>query len=327
MSHSGAQLHRVNSDRESQLVRRAEAQHGVFSGVDLAELQLLPRWRDNRLAQGRIVQVRHGAYRFAGTPLAWRGELLAAVWAGGPRGRASHRSSAALLGLTGGRTGIVEITCPRWRRARHDNLVVHETEAFDTVDTTVVDCIPSTTTARTLLDLGAVLSSSAVEYALDHALRQRMVTRTDLRCLLDRVGARGRNGAGVLRRLIEDRVPGRAAESVAERQMVRMLVANGLPHPVLQHEVRHEGRFVARVDAAYPQWMTVIEYESFAFHTGDAAHVRDNRRINELRRAGWSYVPVTRADITTGCIAVAATIRSIRDGIAPPVSASQTTRS
>jgi hypothetical protein len=57
-----------------------------------------------------------------------------------------------------------EITCPRWRRARHDGLVVHETKAFDPVDAMVIDGIPVTTPQRTLLDLGAVSHESIVRW-------------------------------------------------------------------------------------------------------------------------------------------------------------------
>jgi len=299
--------------RERALARRAEEQHGVFTMQQVREHGLPGDWRRNRLADGRIVLVRDLAYRFAGTPLDWRGELLAAVWAGGPRGRASHRSAAALLGLTGGRTDLVEVTCPRWKRARHEDLVIHETKAFHPVDTATVDGVPCTTCARTLLDLGAVLSSNQVEYALDHALRKRLVTVVELERVLRRVGRRGRDGVGVLRAILEAHTPGKAAESPPERRMVRMLMACGLPRPVLQHEIRHRGAFVARVDAAYPQWRIAVEYDSYEYHDGDLAITRDNDRRNLLRRVGWEQVAVRKANLARGCIDTAATIRAIRE--------------
>ncbi|HEX5587783.1 MAG TPA: hypothetical protein VFZ17_10770 [Acidimicrobiia bacterium] len=304
----------MSKDLERELAERAVRQHGIFTLADVRQVGLAPSWHRNRLVAGRIVVVRDLAYRFAGAPLDWRGEVLAAAWAGGSRGRASHRSSAALFGLKGGCTDTIEITCKRWRRARYDDLVIHETKAFDPVDATEVDGIPCTTVARTLLDLGAVLSSAQVEYALDDALRRNLVTLDELRALLRRVGRRGRNGTGVMRKLLETRTPGRPAESVPERRMVRMLARLGLPEPILQCEVWHEGRFVARVDAAYPQWQIAIEYESYEFH-GTAAVDRDAARTNALRRAGWSYVPVTNADVKAGCVDVAATIRAIRDDL------------
>jgi hypothetical protein len=162
-----------------------------------------------------------------------------------------------------------------------------------------------------LLDLGAVVPGAVVEMALDDALRKGLVTLDELQILLRRLGRRGRNGAGVLRGILATRAPGPAAESRQERRMVQMLIRQGLPAPVLQHEIRDGGRFVARVDAAYPEWKIAVEYESYEHHTGKAALVRDTTRRNAITRAGWSYVGVTAADIQQGGWTVCKTIRSI----------------
>jgi hypothetical protein len=51
--------------------------------------------------------------------------------------------------------------------------------------------------------------------------------------------------------------------------------------------VRHNGRFVARVDAALPQQRISFEYQSYQWHTRKAALVRDTRRRNSLLAIGW----------------------------------------
>ncbi len=170
---------------------------------------------------------------------------------------------------------------------------------------------PSPLAPRTLLDLGGVVRPHVVEMALDDALRKGLVTLVELQLQQRRLGRRGRNGAGVLRTILDERAPGAAAESRQERRMVQMLVRNGLPTPVLQHEVRVNGSFVARVDAAYPEWRIAIEYESYEHHTGKAALERDTTRRQQLRRAGWDCVGVTAADLRNGATSVCATIRLI----------------
>src|SRR5438093_3310634 len=95
----------------------AEAHHGVFSFRHLQELGVTRGERDQRLESGRWLVSHDRVYRLAGAPTSWRGNLLAAVWAGGTRAVASHRSAAALYEIPGAREDIVEITCPRWRRA------------------------------------------------------------------------------------------------------------------------------------------------------------------------------------------------------------------
>ena len=43
---------------------------------------------------------------------------------------------------------------------------------------------------------------------------------------------------------------------------VQVIREHGLPDPVTQHTILDRGRFVARVDAAYPELQIALEYES-----------------------------------------------------------------
>ena len=70
--------------------------------------------------------------------------------------------------------------------------------------------------------------------------------------------------------------------------------------PEFQYEIWHDGRFIARVDAAYPEHKIAIEYDSYEHHTGKLAHVRDNDRRNLLSRIDWRTVSFTAADIQRG---------------------------
>ena len=131
---------RIDSDR--MIAAIAAEQHGVFT-LDQAKACGLTRNEiARRIAAGRWIHHYERAYSIAGAPLSWRGRLLAACCAGGTRAVASHRSAAALWGLAGGRRDILEITCPRWRRARHGGLIVHEATMLPTCDLTTIDSIP-----------------------------------------------------------------------------------------------------------------------------------------------------------------------------------------
>jgi hypothetical protein len=170
---------------EAQLARFAERHHGVFNSGHAALVGMTHQQMKDRVQAGLWDVLLHATYRTAGAPITWKGWLLAACWAGGFRAVASHRSAAALHGLAGGRTDIAEITCPRWRRARHPGVQVHETKALDAIDITVVDGIPVTTPERTLLDLGAVGSPLVVRMAFDKARNTGLVTtsRPRRRCV------------------------------------------------------------------------------------------------------------------------------------------------
>ena len=302
----------MGTPADDRLRQKSERTFGVFSraharlaGLSIAQIR-------DRLADGRWHVVHRGVFRVAGAPLPWQGAVLAACWAGGFRAAASHRSAAALWDLPGGRQDLVEITCPRWRRAQHDRLIVHETTRLEWLDLTQCAGVPVTTPERTLLDLGAVCSPRVVDMAIDAALRKDLTDARVLAAVLGRVGRRGRNGTATLRRLLAERVPeNRKAESPAETRLGQVLRAHGLPEPVLQHEIWDGPRFVARVDAAYPQWRIAIEYESYQEHTGKAALVRDNARRNEIVALRWNPVGATAQDLAEGGHRLCAAIRRI----------------
>jgi hypothetical protein len=300
------------SDRT--IAELASAQHGVFGLAQLHELEATEREIRFRLDCGRWTRVYECAYAVAGVPLTWQGLLLAACFARSERGVASHRSAAALHDLPGGARDLVEIACPRWRRARHDGLVVHESEALDADLCTTVDNIPVTCVELTLLMLGAVYSPLTVEMALDVALRRDLVTYESMRAVLKRVGRRGRNGAGVLRTILDERVPELAVpESPMETKLLRLLRDLGLPAPVPQFHVWVGGRFYGRLDAAYPDEKVGLEYQSYERHAGKLAVDNDNARRRRFKAIDWDIVEVTGADFRDRGLLLAPTLwRALR---------------
>ncbi len=87
-------------------------------------------------------------------------------------------------------------------------------------------------------------------------------------------------------------------ESVAEMRFVRRLVANGLPEPVLQHEVHDAaGRFVARLDLAYPEPRVGLEMNGFRWHATPVGYARDQERLRRLAALDWLVLPATPFDL------------------------------
>jgi hypothetical protein len=97
-----------------------------------------------------------------------------------------------------------------------------------------------------------------------------------------------------------------------ETLMLQVIRRNGLPEPVTQFEIRRAGRFVARVDAAYPQWHIAIEYDSYRHHTGRKAIDRDIDRRNRIAAAGWLPIAATAEDLRAGGPVLCAAIRGSR---------------
>ena len=86
------------------------------------------------------------------------------------------------------------------------------------------------------------------------------------------------------------------AESPPESRLRLLLARAGLP-AVPQFVVRDaDGRFVARVDLAYPELCLAVEYDG-AWHAEDGQFARDRQRLNRLVAAGWVVLHVTAADL------------------------------
>jgi hypothetical protein len=225
--------------------------------------------------------------------------------------------------MPGRSTAHIEITCPRWRRARHDGLLVHESLAFDERDCELIDGIPTTSVPRTLFDLSSVVRSSVVDLAVENALRRDLISKDELEATLLRLARRGRPGTQVFRRAVELHCADRAlTESEAELRLLRMIEAHGFPTPVPQYEIRNkDGRLVARVDFAYPDLKIAIEYDSYAHHTGTDAHDRDGARRNAIVGLEWKPITATPADLRNGGNRLASELRRVRaqqTGVARP---------
>jgi very-short-patch-repair endonuclease len=258
-----------------------------------------------------MVELSPGVFRIGGAPETWRGNLLASCWAGGERTVVSHRAAAALWDLPGGRE-VVEITCPRWQRTqKHGHLVVHETRLLTSADVTVRGAIPCTTVERTIFDLAGVAGSGTVDLAIDSALRRELTTVSALVGIGDRVAKRGRGGSARFRAALAQRDPDQVLpESEPERLLAAALVRRGLPRPVHQFVVRNVmGAFIARVDVAYPDDRIIVEYESYAHHTGKVALARDGARRNAMVGSGYTVITATAEDLRDGAGRVADAVR------------------
>lgn len=282
-------------DLDRSIAAIAARQHGLVTGIQLASFGASPAARRTRLEAGRLCKVGEGVYRVGGAPVTWESDVLAAVLAGGPGAVASHRTAGALWGLDGCRRGKPEVTVPLGRRYRPGGVRTHRSTDLHLVTPTRRVGIPTTPVARTLLDLGAVVTGGRVHVALDHARRRGL---TDWDALLDTLVAharRGRRGVGPLRAILdahfgEVQVTG----SRFERLVAIRLRQAGLPPPALQHEVVWAGRSY-RIDLAYPRERVAIELDG-SIHLRRDVWEADHERQNALVLAGWMVLRFTWRD-------------------------------
>ena len=276
------------------VTRLAARQYSLAHRNQLLDLGMTPRQIQARVEAGWLVPMHRAVYRLAGGRSSAEQDLLAACLSAGQGAVASHSSAGALWRLRGIEAAATEITVAGGRHCRMAGVVTHRTDALEAVDTSRRLAIPVTTPARTLLDLGAVLPALVVESALEDALMRRLVTFELLTRTLERLGGPGRNGAGVLRALVEERDPATApTQSVLEDRLFRLLRRAGLPEPVRQYEVAG-----VRLDGAYPHRRLGLEADSRIWHGGRLDVQRNSDKANLLLAHGWRVLHFTWFDLT-----------------------------
>ena len=99
-------------------------------------------------------------------------------------------------------------------------------------------------------------------------------------------------------------------ESPKETETRLLIRGAGLAEPIVQYEVRADGRFVARVDLAYPELKIAIEYEGDGHRTDKQQWRTDIRRQRDLEEQGWIVIRLTQADLDDGGATLLARLRS-----------------
>jgi very-short-patch-repair endonuclease len=280
---------------DAQVAERARRQHGLVTFAQLAELGVTEKMRRRRITSGQWTKTGRSVVRIAGTTVTWESELMASVLAAGDGAMASHRSAAVLWNLEGFRKGKPELVVPHEQRYRGSGARVHRSTDLDRVSAVVRNGIPATPPARTLLDLGAVVSPARVHVAIDDARRRELADWDDLLAILVAHARRGRDGVGTLRSILDEHFGEVAVtESGFERLVVAALLESGLPRPVLQHTVTMVGH-TYRLDLAYPERRLGIELDG-GTHLRREVWENDHVRQNAFILAGWTLLRFTWRD-------------------------------
>jgi hypothetical protein len=257
----------------------AERQHGVIARRQLSAIGAGRGAIDHRVWSGRLRPIHRGVYGVGHRVLSPEGHWMAAVLATGPGAVLSHRSAAALWALRPTARARVEITT---ERALHARPGVHTHRAVLAPDEiTTHNGIPTTTPARTLLDLAAVLPRQAVQTAVNEAEVLRLADATALHDLK----VRHPRHRGISR--LHDLQPA-PTRSELEARFVAFLDDAVLPRPNVNTLIEE-----LEVDFAWPEHRLIAELDGFAFHATRRAFERDRARDRRLQAYGWRVVRIT----------------------------------
>jgi very-short-patch-repair endonuclease len=264
-------MRREVSTPDAEAARIAANQHGYITRSQLLHAGLTARAIDRRLASRRLVRVYRGVYAVGHIPPSPYARAMAAVLACGPGAVLSHRSAAALWGLIRW-PATLEVTAPTDHRVPG----VHTHRSRRLHDATIHYGIPTTTPARTLLDLAKILDPASLTRAVNDARLRHLLSRDDL-------------DPAVTRRLTS--TPTRApTRSVFEDAFLAFLDRHNLPRPEVNQRVAGY-----EVDMLWRTQRLVAELDGRAYHD-DFEH--DRERDADLLAAGLRVVRVTWRRLT-----------------------------
>lgn len=254
----------------------------------------MDRQRLRRLVStGHLAFITPRVLRIGGSAASPWQTVMAGVLDVGHDALASHRTAAALWGVTGIRAEPVHVTLTRILRRRDPAAAtIHHLTRIPDDQRTSLHEIPVTAPPLTILLTCGTHGPHLAARVLDHLLADRLVTVAEVWDLVDRMSQRGRNGLVDLRKILEDRSDeAMPPQSNNERRFETIARRAGITTLERQVEVR-VASWVGRVDYRDTQLPLVVEIHSERFHTTSAHRRADAERISMLRQAGYEVVIV-----------------------------------
>ena len=245
-----------------------------------------------RVRNGTLVTRYPGVYSIAPPRSDPPALIAAAVLAGGPAAVASHASAAWLWGFVPHYEPPPQISLPTGdRRPRH--IDTHRCPSLAPRDLTRQHGVPTTTPARTVLDLAPRLTHKQLTRLVND---QRRDGRLRLAALDDLIARNPLHpGTKLLRPFIDN--PRNPTDSPFEDDFLTFVTKYGLPMP--QTNVWLHGR---NVDAYFPEAGLIIELDGRDFHNDQDAFRDDRERDTENLKHGLTTIRMTtdRLKLTPG---------------------------
>jgi len=251
-----------------------------------------------RLASGHWSEPLPGVIDLGSHQKSSRRELQGLLLAAGPSSWVSHDSAAHLH-------GFLDIPEPR----SPDVLVVrgghtwvggvhlHTTKAIEPDEVATRRGLRCTAPARTLLDIASGTAVDQLEHLAADLARKDLKTLKHLGVLLHRY----RFTSGRRRLLtVLSRLPEEVARLASPLEVLGVAAMRraGAPPPKLQYRVLDAGgSVIKRVDAAWPDAWTVLEFDGAAYHDTSAARGHDEEVRARMRALGWTVEVLRRHDL------------------------------
>lgn len=272
---------------ESELLGLAATQGGVVTRAQALEFGHTRHTIDRMLRSARWGRVAKGVYRLI--PPVDRDDLLSGAVATLPDAVVSYASAARLLGVGGLPDLGPSVTVAGTTTHRFDGVVVHRAAVGVPADhRTLAGRLPTTTVARTLVDLAGVVFPTVWQDVMQSAVVHGRTSLSDVRSVAELVCGKGRPGSRLVREFLGNPMAGASA---LER---RVAVILGPLDPVRQFPAPWDG--AKRIDFAFPDACLGVEADGRVWHSTGRSLQDDRDRDHAALEAGWLLVRVTHAD-------------------------------
>ena len=239
------------------------------------------------MESGWLVPLYDGVYAVGHTALTYHSHLIAAVYACGDEALGSHRAAGKLWVILRGSQPI-EVTAPRGRKPKK-GFILHRSRLIHPEDRALIDNIPVTSLARTIVDLADVLSEERLADAVNEAELRQLFDLKAVERVLERLP--GRRGRHKLQRVLSNyREVQPFTRSRGERLVWATCNQYGLDKPRVNAWVHgHE------VDFYWPGAGLVLEFDG-GVHRTTRRFYEDRKRDRELATHGIHVVRATDRD-------------------------------
>lgn len=245
------------------------------------------QWWHQATKEARHVALAHAAHRLFTTPIVF-----------------SHWTAALIYGMPvwGVDLRKLHVTHLAPASGRTQAGIVHHRGDLAGQGSAVVDGLPVTGPARTVVDSAKLANVERGWVVADGALAKELVTPLQLdeqamlqdhdpKSLHIRMVVRGADGG---------------AQSAGESRSRYLFWQAGLPCPVLQYEVRDaHGTLLGIADFAWPEHRLIVEFDGLSKYssllrpgeTPTDAVIREKLREDRIREAGWTVIRLVWSDL------------------------------
>ena len=209
-----------------------------------------------------------------------------AILGGGDGTHLSFRCAGELHRLDGVPRGVVEATTTHPAHRRIAGVRYHQLDDVLPDHLTIVHGFPTTTAARTIIDLAAVLGFIRLRAAVEDAIVRKLTTFGELARLLRVLRRRGKPGVRKLLLVLDSLAGEPPPESVGER-LLHVAARHAGVELTKQHPLPGRAHVSGVVDGVVLASKLVLEADSRTWHGRLQAMAKDRARDREVAREGW----------------------------------------